>query len=171
MDIISHGLWGAIAFGRKAKKSYWKAFAFGVLPDLFSFIPQFIYLFFSPEAAHFGSGPPSPESILPLTYMLYNISHSLVIFSIIFGVVWLVRKKPMYELLAWGLHILSDIPTHSTDFFPTPFLWPLFDVKINGFSWGQPWFMILNYSLLAVVYTAFIWHKKYESRRKTTISG
>ncbi len=152
MDILSHGLWGGIAFNQKTKKRYWNSFGFGVLPDLISFAPQFIYMILSPEAAHFKSGPPDAATILPLTYALYNISHSLVIFSIVFGLVWFVRQKPMIPLLAWGLHILCDIPTHSLEFFPTPFLWPLADVEVNGFSWGQAWFMIANYSLLTLVY-------------------
>lgn len=129
---------------------------FGVLPDLISFVPQFVYMVLSPEASHFKGGPPDTASILPLTYSLYNISHSLVIFSIIFGLVWFVRQKPLVPLLAWGLHIVCDIPTHSLEFFPTPFLWPLADVKVNGFSWGQAWFMGLNYSLLILVYGA-VW--------------
>lgn len=37
MDIISHGLWGGIAFGRKNKKDFWQSFAFGVMPDLLAF--------------------------------------------------------------------------------------------------------------------------------------
>lgn len=160
MDIVSHGLWGGVAFGRKSKKSYWKAFVFGMFPDLFAFIPQIVYLVLNPELSHFGSGPPSSMSVLPLTYMLYNISHSLVIFAFIFGAVWLIRKKPFYEMLPWGLHILCDIPTHSTEFFPTPFLWPVADVRINGFSWGQLWFMILNYTLITLVYGLVWWHRK-----------
>lgn len=156
MDIVSHGLWGGVACGRASKKSYWKAFLFGVAPDLFAFIPQFAYLIFSPESAHFGAGPPSSESILPLTYSLYNISHSLVVFAIIFGLFWIIRKKPVIPMLAWGLHILCDIPTHSTQFFPTPFLWPLADVRVDGFSWGQQWFLVLNYSLIIIVY-GLVW--------------
>ena len=37
MDIISHGLWGGIAFGRKRRSLFWWSFGFGVMPDLFSF--------------------------------------------------------------------------------------------------------------------------------------
>ncbi len=166
MDIVSHGLWGGVAAGRASKKNYKLAFLFGVLPDLISFVPQFVYMVLSPEAAHFKGGPPDPATILPLTYALYNITHSLVIFSILFALVWFVRQKPLIPLLAWGLHILCDIPTHSVEFFPTPFLWPLADVKVNGFSWGQGWFMILNYSLLILVY-AGVWI----SRRRVAKNG
>jgi hypothetical protein len=37
MDILSHGLWGAIAFGRRDRPSFWLAFLLGLAPDLLSF--------------------------------------------------------------------------------------------------------------------------------------
>ena len=37
MDIVSHGLWGGLAFGRKNKKSFWLSFLFGIAPDFCSF--------------------------------------------------------------------------------------------------------------------------------------
>ena len=37
MDILSHGLWGAIAFGRRNRPSFWLAFVIGLAPDLLSF--------------------------------------------------------------------------------------------------------------------------------------
>lgn len=33
MDIVSHGLWGAIAFGRRTRSSFWLSFVFGIAPD------------------------------------------------------------------------------------------------------------------------------------------
>jgi hypothetical protein len=45
-----------------------------------------------------------------------------------------------------------DIPTHTSDFFPTHFLYPLSNVHVNGMSWGSPWFMLLNYSVLLIIY-------------------
>ena len=37
MDILSHGLWGAITFGRRSRPSFWLAFGLGLAPDLLSF--------------------------------------------------------------------------------------------------------------------------------------
>jgi hypothetical protein len=37
MDILSHGLYGGVAFGRESRKKYLIAFLFGVGPDLLSF--------------------------------------------------------------------------------------------------------------------------------------
>ena len=83
---------------------------------------------------------------------LYQFSHSLVIFVAVFGIVWLIRHEPSWVMLGWPLHILIDIPTHTTRFFATPFLWPISSYQFDGISWGQRWFLILNYSALASAY-------------------
>jgi hypothetical protein len=53
---------------------------------------------------------------------------------------------------AWALHIVCDIPTHGTDYFPTPFLWPLATPFVDGLTWATPEFMIANYACIAGVY-------------------
>jgi hypothetical protein len=66
-------------------------------------------------------------------------------------------------MLGWLLHIILDIPSHSIDFFATPFLFPVSDYVFQyGARWSIPWFMILNYSLLLIlfVYLFFIKKKK-----------
>ena len=91
---------------------------------------------------------------------MYNITHSFVIFTVVFAIVWFISKRPQYVMLAWPLHILVDIPTHSSTFFPTPFLWPLSDFYINGISWGN-WFIFFpNVALLIALYTWFYLTKK-----------
>ena len=80
-------------------------------------------------------------------------------------IVWLVFKRPRYELLGWTLHILIDIPSHSATFYPTPFLWPISDYRfLSGVSWSNPTYMVINYSLLAVVWTVII--VKYFKKKK-----
>ncbi len=76
----------------------------------------------------------------------------LIIFVAVFAIVWFLLRRPVWELGGWFLHILIDIPTHSYKFFPTPFLWPVSDLKIDGISWGTQWFMILNYGSLLILY-------------------
>jgi len=61
---------------------------------------------------------------------------------------------------AWGLHILMDIPTHSTDFFPTPFLWPFSGYRVDGISWGHPYIFFPNVVVLIVLYILFFLKKK-----------
>jgi hypothetical protein len=156
MDILSHGLWGSITFGRKNKKSFWTAFLFGIAPDFFSFGAFFISVYLGiQDFPPFSSEPPDPALIPSYVGNLYNVSHSLVIFSMVFLLVRFIFKKPFWEMSAWGLHILFDIPTHSYKFFPTPFLWPLSSFKFNGWHWVSPWIFWPNVAILLLLYLWF----------------
>lgn len=162
MDTFSHGLWGGIAAGRKSRKSYWLAFLFGIAPDLFSFGVYLAAVFLGLSARpDFRMEPPQDNFIPGYVHSLYSVSHSLIIFVLVFLIVWLIFKKPIYEMLAWGLHIVVDIFTHSDAFFPTPFLWPISDYHFSGIPWSHPIIFIPDLILLAVLY---LWW--YLSRRK-----
>ena len=162
MDIVSHGLWGGIALGRSSRRSFWTAFAIGMAPDLFSFG----LLFANGLLAHgldFFNGlghPPDPSLIPPYVHRLYEATHSLVVFAIVFAFVWLVRGRPFMELGAWGLHVTMDIFTHSDAFFPTPFLWPLSDARVDGVPWNRPIIFVPNVLLLVALYAWFLLRKK-----------
>ena len=80
-------------------------------------------------------------------------------FALVFGLIWLVRKKPFVPMLAWLLHIAIDIPTHSVQFFPTPFLEPISSYVVNGIMWGQPIIFFPNLILLGFGYL-FWWYRK-----------
>lgn len=167
MDIVSHGLWGGAAFGRKNKKNFWTAFLFGILPDFLAFGPFFTGIFLGfYKWPGFGPEPPPDPSLVP-SYIgqVYNITHSLIVFAVVFFLVWLIFKKPVYEMLAWGLHILFDIPTHSYQFFPTPFLWPISNFEVNGQSWATPYIFFPNALLLIIFYLYFFVIKKREIKR------
>jgi len=97
---------------------------------------------------------------LGLAWQLYQISHSLFVFGAVFGLAWLVLRRPAFELLGWALHILIDIPSHSLQFFATPFLWPVSSYRFDGISWGVRWFMITNYSCLAAAYLLLWWTRR-----------
>lgn len=157
MDTLSHGLWGAALFGKEKpfttkynKKDFWFAFFLGAGPDLLSFSPSFIYWAFSGFPAYQKKiGEPPPLSIIPsYVFQLYNITHSLIIWSALFLFFWIVLKKPLWVFCAWALHIVCDIPTHTTLYFPTPFLWPFPTPFVNGFRWATPIFLLSNYFLL-----------------------
>lgn len=154
MDILSHGLWGGVALGRASRRSFWTAFAIGTAPDLFSFGLVFANGLLAHGLDFFnGFGhPPDPALIPAYVHQLYNATHSLAVFAVVFGLVWLVRGKPFVELGAWGLHIALDIFTHSEEFFPTPFLWPLSDARVNGVPWSDPRIFFGNVFLLALLY-------------------
>jgi hypothetical protein len=155
MDIFSHGLWGGIAFGRRNRKSFWLAFLFGILPDLLAFGPFVLMTFLGYYPSRNWGEPPHAEVLPSYIYNTYNYTHSLVIFAVVYALIYLIRRKHFWELFAWPLHILVDLPTHSTAFFPTPFLYPIADVEVNGRSWGSPEIFIPNVVALIVIYVYY----------------
>jgi len=169
MDIISHGLWGGIAFGRKSKKDWWTSFAFGVGPDFFSFGLLFVATFLGLSSTPNWSGAPDPSSIPAYVHTLYDITHSLVTFAAVFLVVWMIRKKPLLPMLSWAFHIAVDIFTHAGDFFPTPYLWPFPHPFVNGVPWSNPYIWFPNVALLAVFYLAWFLARK-RKRKQVVIS-
>jgi hypothetical protein len=173
MDIFAHGLWGAagarlvnrkLSAEKKTKPLHigWAVF-WNLAPDLFSF-----GIFFAVSFLAHGLGRPSfiddtgpnPRLVPAYVYSLYNWTHSLIIFAAAFFIVWLIRGKPIIEMLGWGLHIAIDIPTHTSSFFPTPFLWPISNLHASVISWADPRFLIFNYIAIAATYIALAITKK-----------
>ncbi len=147
----------------------WATF-WGVFPDLFAFTPLFSFLIFEAILGNVDfSSFPQPDSVEPtrggasvlfgVTGTLYSLSHSLIIFGAVLGLVYIFSKRFPWEMLGWLLHIVIDIPTHSYTFYPASFLWPLSDLKVNGLSWANSRFMTVNYSAMAVVYL-ILWRIK-----------
>lgn len=161
MDVLSHGLWGGITVGRRSKKSFWTAFAFGVAPDVIAFGPFLgnrLLLHGADFLEHIGKRPDA--SLIPdYVYSLYHLTHSLVVFAAAFAIVWIARRKPLVEMWAWALHVCMDIFTHNSAFFPTPFLWPVSDAHFEGIPWSTPIIFFPNLFLLAVLYGWFLYRK------------
>lgn len=172
MDVIAHALWTTAAGlaarpGLKQRIHLRWAAMWGVLPD--------IAVFAVPAAVRIGrfvSG--ASKSLLPdgtgprfdWIWGLYNFTHSDVLFAVCFGLVWLWLRRPVLEMLGWGLHIFIDIFTHQ-DMFAIRFLWPLSPVHRNGIRWETPWLLAVNYAALASVY---LWMWAF-SRRAGRLSG
>lgn len=167
MDILAHMLWanyGARVGNKKLEKKKkplislgWVTF-WGVFPDLFAFgIPMVLAI---PNFIKNGFSMGRPE-VFGLPANLYQYSHSLVIWAAVFCIMWIIFKRPRLALLGWALHILIDIPSHSATFYPTPFLFPISEYRfVDGISWANPWYMIINYSLLLIVTLYFFLSKK-----------
>lgn len=158
MDIFAHAAWTNLVFYKKLrerKRDLWIAVLFGVLPDLLSFTPVFIYSWIYSKGFMELIG--SNVWVIRFAGESYKYTHSIVIFALLLGVVAMIRKfvgkNPLYfPVLAFGLHTLIDIPTHK-NFYETPFLFPISDYMFSqGVSWAHPVFMAVNYSLLAVFY-------------------
>lgn len=178
MDILAHSLWVTAGAkkaneslekgGRKKISILWSAF-WSIFPDIFAFGVPFLWSLYTIvfQDKSFGSithhGPSLSEGDLTfdLASYLYQFSHSIIVFILIFGVVWFLFKKPQLAMLGWLAHILIDIPSHSIQFFPTPFLFPISDyVFPYGIRWATLWFMIINYSLLLIIFLYYIFRKR-----------
>ncbi len=167
MDILAHGLWGGAAFGWKRK--YFWAFLFGMLPDLIAFGPFFVYRILSGTLKF---GKPEIASIPPAVFTAYNCSHSLFTAAAILLLMrFAISKESFISACAYPLHILFDIPTHDKTFFPTPFLFPLSNFRIDGISWGNKYFMLSNYAALLTVYFIYFRYKARKKAREGVIGG
>lgn len=181
MDIFAHGLWTYAAARTANKKleakkkpkintlftTFW-----GIFPDLFAFTIPFLWVIFSLAIGSVSlsdftysrlhrTEPPTQGSfwLWTLPHSLYDVSHSIITFLLVFLILYLVLKRPVWELCGWLFHLLIDIPSHSYQFYPTPILWPISGWEFkDGVSWGNPWFVIINYSALAIIYL-IIWRK------------
>ncbi|HYE22547.1 MAG TPA: metal-dependent hydrolase, partial [Verrucomicrobiae bacterium] len=145
MDVLAHGLWTNIMYKvipqtrNNCRTTLW-GIAFGVLPDLVSFAPFFLYYLYRIlfTGQKFIFGPPAfPDNpLFKYASESYNYTHSFVIWLAVAVVVWLFLKRFPWILLGWALHIFIDIFTHTEEFFATPFLFPLSDFKVSVISWG-----------------------------------
>jgi hypothetical protein len=160
MDVVAHGLWGGAVFAKRGRKLFWAACLVGMAPDLLSFgvfhitHPGWLLSRLAGEI----SGPP-PLAILPgYVFYAYNFTHSLIVCSVTFFLLWALLKSPPWLLAPWALHIVCDVPTHGTSYFPTPFLWPLPTPLVDGISWATPRFMAANYSALLITYIVMLFY-------------
>lgn len=175
MDIFAHAIWTNILARIARKKNEkrekiaikigWTTF-WGIFPDLFAFTISFVIgIIGLIKGVGFMYGR---ETIATgLAPILYQYSHSLVIWFVVFCVVSIIYKRPRWELLGWALHIFIDIPSHAGGFYLTPFLFPVSDYKFTyGVSWAHPIFMLINYSLLLISWCGILF---YKYKRKNSV--
>lgn len=172
MDVFAHILWtsaaaraGNVALEKKHKRRMsiaWTAF-WGVFPDLFAFGITFVAMI---PAILRGGFVFEHHRISGLPAELYNYSHSLVLWAVVFLITWAIMKRIPFPLFGWALHILIDIPSHGNGFFLTPFLFPLSDYRFtHGIPWSNMWYMIINYTALLSVFSYLLVHD-WKARRK-----
>lgn len=155
MDTLSHYLWAVVLYWYFQAPKKWLVGLTGALPDIFSF--GILFGMNMLGIVSFGQGPPPIEQIPGFIFTLYNITHSFIPIGIVAIILYFSARKWWYLSWGWILGIAMDIPTHTRDYFPTPFLWPLSRYAFDGFSWGQQWFLILNYSLLILAFAYLFW--------------
>lgn len=173
MDILAHALWttgAALPLRRRLHRPLslrWVIF-WGVFPDVFSFaIPAVvrIWWYLSGTTTSLLPRPGGPQHF-QFVWTLYYASHSLLVFGLVFGIAWLLAKRPILEMLAWSLHILIDIPTHQ-GIFALHFLWPVSSYGFSGIRWENRSFLAVNYTALFLLYS-WMW---FGTRRRHSLKG
>jgi hypothetical protein len=158
MDFASHALWGGVSFGRRSSKLFLLAAGFSVLPDILTEgLFYALYLMNVGGMPGWEHGHPNISDYPAFAQNLYNVTHSLIVFALVFALLWVVACRPLWVVAAWGLHILIDIPTHALALFPTPFLWPISDFKVDGIGWDHPAVLIADIVLLLIAYTLWLY--------------
>lgn len=162
MDIIAHGVYNialqkTISKDKKDPKDILTAFGWGIVPDLLAFGIPFSLAIFSGSLDHHAK-----LGGFDIAGIVYPYTHSLIIFGAIFFVVYAVRRKWYLSMLGWGFHILLDIPFHTADFFPTPFLFPISNYALPfGIYWGAP----LIWISIWVVGLSWLWAVFYRKQK------
>ena len=177
MDTLAHAMYGATLFSRtglagglrgpvnaQGKKiaidwTFWTAFGFGLLPDIAS-----IGIYFTQSALN-GDGI-SFHALPAYVFVLYKLTHSLVVAFIGLGLIRLFWKPWLLPALAWPLHICMDIFTHPLGRFQTPFLYPLSDLAFNGISWWRHhWLMWVYWGLLALIWLGIVMARRWRTSK------
>ena len=70
-------------------------------------------------------------------YTLHHLFHSLPMLLLVSAAGRLITGRWPLAGVAWGLHILIDIPTHSRRYWAPQFLWPLSPMTVDGLSWVE----------------------------------
>ena len=129
------------------------------LPDVIQLLPIAGWWLFADGSFSalrgYAMAVPGQEPVLPplvgvLSHHLHCVMHSAPIAALVTGAVWAARRAFWIPLLGWWAHIVIDVFTHSADYYAVPVLYPLTERGFDGIAWNTPWFMVLNYGVLAL---------------------
>ncbi len=180
MDIFAHTLWvgaGIVAIGRHrpiAPRMAAATIALAAVPDVLHLLPIFGWWVFGEGSASAlwayavavpGSEPELPPSVAFWSHHLHCVAHSAIVAAALTLVIWAWRRMLWVPLLGWWSHIVIDVFTHSADYYAAPVLYPLTERGFDGLAWNTPWFMLLNYLLLAAAGLT-LWFRRTRDRRR-----
>ncbi len=160
MDILAHGVYNialqkSIRKDFKGRKQTLIAFWWGIMPDLLAFGIPFLVAIWSGSWDHHArtGGFDIADAVYPYT-------HSLIVFGAVFLAIYGIRRKWYLPMLGWGFHVLLDMPLHTQEFFPTPFLFPISSYTLPfGVSWGMPAIWITTW-IIVIVWLLVLYKKQ-----------
>jgi len=181
VDVIAHGLWAGAAGSWLARRHHaprgalaWTV-ALGVAPDLLQLVPVLAWsatqaapvsVLYAHVAAAPGSEPAMPAIVEAFSHHAHCFLHSAIVAGIVTAMLWRWWPGWLIPMSGWWLHIAIDVPTHSDDYYPVPFLYPLTYWGFDGVAWTRPWVLALNYIALALVYAALARSRVHDLRTR-----
>lgn len=106
-----------------------------------------------------GQAPPLPPLIALWSHHLHCVTHSMVVAGAVTLLLWTIRRTFWIPLFGWWAHIVIDVFTHSSDYYPSPALYPITQRGFDGLAWNTPWFLVLNYVALCAV-GSWLWRSR-----------
>lgn len=166
MDILAHGLW-AWAGGEMLRRRHRittrtlvAGVGFALAPDLLQMLPVLAGVLLGQvslgELYAYATANPGQEPILQYwvsepAHHAHCAFHSVLVAGLVSMAAWWYRPAWLYPLLGWWLHIATDIPTHSAEYYAVPLFYPITERGFDGFAWTSPWFIALNYTAITGV--------------------
>ena len=166
MDIVAHTLWagaGLVLARRRwpmAPRTMLLTMALAALPDIPHLLPLIGWWLLGDgtlaalRAAAFavaGQEPALPPLVQQWSWHLHCVMHSAVVAGAVTLALWAWLRALWLPLLGWWSHIAIDVFTHSAAYYPAPVLYPFSQRGFDGLAWNTPWFLLLNYGVLAAV--------------------
>ena len=171
MDIFAHTLWAGagVTLARRrwplAPHTLLLTMTLAALPDVFHLLPIAAWWVFGDgtlaalrgyAVAVPGQEPALPDIVELLSHHLHCVAHSALVAGAVTWLLWWLRRGLWIPLLGWWSHIVIDVFTHSADYYPSPVLYPITQRGFDGLAWNTPWFLVLNYVVLATV-AGWLW--------------
>jgi len=171
MDILCHALYGAtlcsrtgLAGGGLGTPSAWRdwtlkaAVGFSLMPDLVSVGLAFTQMILRGH-------DPSWQSIPPHVFIIYYLSHSLVIAGLFVVLLGALYRPLILPALAWPVHIGLDVLLHGEGRWQVPLFFPFWDWRFQGVNWWQHREVVLTYmGILPLLWLAIHLYRRYRSQ-------
>ena len=166
MDIFAHALWAGVGVAlvrHRRVVSPRNAFLCVLLaasPDLLHMLPLLGWWVLGDGSLRtlwsYAFAVPGYEPVFPIlvnlvAHHLHCLAHSAIVAGLVTVLLWVWLRHFWIPLAGWWSHILIDVFTHSAAFYPSPVFYPISRRGFDGIAWNLPWFLLLNYGLLAAV--------------------